>query len=571
MLVAALGASGYMLLQSAKSVKADADTVLSMVDGMMGEVESGDMQSLASDISTVASLTSSMKAEMDSPLWAAASFIPVYGSDISAARTLVSAFDNVANNVLVPLSGDLQGVSLSNLMSDGHINVEMFQQLATGLSEVAPAVASANDTVQSIGDTRIDQITSLVGTAKGAMDSLNGAVDAANKFAPLIPQMLGAGGQTRNYMIVAMTSSEIRAAGGFSGAQGLLTVSDGSMTLGDFVPVIPLPMDDGIPITDDEYNLFQGPAFSADAMTFTSGDALYNPDFPQSANRLSQFWTRAYGDTVDGVIAVDPVFLQYMLGITGAVTSPDGTTVDGTNAARYLMSEVYWTHEFDTDYQDAIFSSVAGAAFDKVVSSLGDVSLPSLADVVTRGVGEYRLLAWMQNPDEQQAMYDLGVSGAILTDPATAEVGAYVNDYSFSKSEYYLDFGTTVGEKTDNADGSATYMMVTTLTNTMTPEMEAELPSYLHANNGGAYSDGDLMLRAYIYAPAGGTVDNIQTSGDTTLEMKPGTYNGVNVSWGEMHLQPGMTVTITYTVTTSTQAGDVPLEVRSTPTVQNVR
>ena len=79
------------------------------------------------------------------------------------------------------------------------------------------------------------------------------------------------------------------------------------------------------------------------------------------------------------------------------------------------------------------------------------------------------------------------------------------------------------------------------------------------------------MLRVYVYAPAGGSVNDVSTSGDADLAMKDGSYSGIQVSWGEVHLEAGDTVTITYTVTTSSQAGDVPLDVRATPTVQDVR
>ena len=45
-LVIAAGAGGYMLLQSARTVKADADQVMTLASGMMGKVEAGDMQGL---------------------------------------------------------------------------------------------------------------------------------------------------------------------------------------------------------------------------------------------------------------------------------------------------------------------------------------------------------------------------------------------------------------------------------------------------------------------------------------------------------------------------------------------
>lgn len=570
-LVIAAGAGGYMLLQSARTVKADADQVMTLASGMIDKVEAGDMQGLAADAGSMASLASKMRSETDSPLWTAASLIPVYGSDISAARTLVAAFDDVSNDALVPLSGDIQGISLSSMMSDGRINVEMFQTLAEGLSEVAPVVTSANDSVQAIGQTHIDQVTELVGTAKSAMSTLNGAVDAANQFAPLIPQMLGAGGQTRVYGIAAMSSSEIRAAGGFPGAQGLLTVTDGVIELGEFGSVVDIPWSQEVPITDEENALFQGPTFNGGAMKITSGDALYNPDFPHVGSRMKQFWALNGEESVAGIIAVDPVFLQYILEVTGGVTSPDGTVVDGSNAASYLMNEVYWDYAYDNKAQDAVFAEVASMAFDKIVSSLGDVDPAALVSAVQRGVDEHRFLVWMENEQEQQAVSDLGVSGAVLTDPTTAQVGVYLNDYSYTKSEYYVNLDTVVGEKIQNADGSATYRMATTVVNTMDPAMESDLPPYLQAHNGGAYSPGDLMLRAYVYAPAGGTVDNVQVTGDNAVTMNDGTYNGIDISWGEVHLLPGQTMTIAYTVTTSPEAGDVPLDVRSTPTAQNVR
>ncbi|MDB1161905.1 DUF4012 domain-containing protein [Bifidobacterium catenulatum] len=43
----------------------------------------------------------------------------------------------------------------------------------------------------------------------------------------------------------------------------------------------------------------------------------------------------------DGVIAIDPLFLQNMLAVTGGVTMPDGSVLDGTNTAQMLLNIVY--------------------------------------------------------------------------------------------------------------------------------------------------------------------------------------------------------------------------------------
>lgn len=568
--IAVCGVSGFMLLKSAQGVKANANEALAIVDSAAGKAASGDMAGFASDADTLASLASAMEEETSSPLWMAASFIPVYGSDISAARTIVSALSDVSNEALVPFAASAQGVSLDSLLVDGRVDVAMLQTLADGLSSAAPIIQAANDQVQNVGPTHVDQITQVVDKAQDAMGMISDAADAASRMAPLLPQMLGANGETRSYLIVAMTNSEIRAAGGMPGSQGIMTVADGVMEMGDFQKVMWIS-GEGIPVTDEEYALFQGSGFTSDSMRLFSGDSFYDPNFPRAADRLSQFWQTVYGNEVDGVIALDPALLQYILGVVGGVTSPDGTTVDGSNAVKYLMNDVYWQYTSDSSMQDAIFSSVAQGVFDTLLDGLDDANALDFAKAMMKGADEGRLLVWMRDGSEEQAMDDLGVAGSIENNPSTAQLGVFVNDYSFTKSDYYLDLDTVVGEKTVNSDGSATYLVSTTLKNAMPVELEDELPPYFRATNHSALSPGDLMTRLYLYAPAGGSISDVSASGDTVIDLKDGTYNGISVTFGELHLQPGQTLTVTYQVTTSAQAGDAELELRSTPTVQNLR
>ena len=47
------------------------------------------------------------------------------------------------------------------------------------------------------------EVTELVDKAKGGFEALSGAVETAKGVAPVLLQMLGADGQTRNYLVVA--------------------------------------------------------------------------------------------------------------------------------------------------------------------------------------------------------------------------------------------------------------------------------------------------------------------------------------------------------------------------------
>ncbi len=569
-LLVALGASGFMLLNSAKTVKSEAKEAVEIVGGLKDKVTSGDFSTLPDDAKKIDELCDSMKAETSSPLWTAASFIPVYGSDINAARTMIDALSDVSSNALVPMADNLSQATPGKLFQDGMINVSALQAVADSLSSSSKVFKSANEKVQGIGDTHISQVTELVDKAKDGFATLNGAVDAAEKVAPVLPQMLGANGQTRHYLVLAMGNVEIRACGGFPGSRGVMSVTDGKLELGDFVkvdlmkePLSPLP------ITDEEANLFTtGWGLTGfNTLGYTMGDVTMTPDYPRAAQLVSDMQKAIVGDDIDGVFAVDPVFLQYMLGVVGGTQLPDGTVVDGSNAAKVLLHDIYWN--YPVEEQDAIFAAVAGSAFNKIVDELGSSDITKIAAAIEKGASEGRILMYSRNDDEEKAAKALGISGALQTDTSEAPIlGVYVNNYSYSKMDWFLDKRVTIDSSVENADGSTTYRVTTSLKNTMTPQEKAEMPGYFQGHNGISQDIDDEVLRLYLYAPAGGSISDIKTSGSGSIEMNEATHDGLKVAWGGVHMLLGQDIKVEYTVTTSKDSGHKELKVRTTPTAQ---
>lgn len=559
------GVSGFMLLSSAKTVKSQAKETVEIVGGLKDKVTSGDFSTLPDDAKKIDELCDSMKAETSSPLWAAASFIPVYGSDINAARTMIDALSDVSSNALVPMADNLSQATPGKLFQDGMINVSALQAVADSLSSSSKVFKSANEKVQGIGDTHISQVTELVDKAKDGFATLNGAVDAAEKVAPVLPQMLGANGQTRNYLVYAMNNVEIRACGGFGGSQGLISVTDGQMSIGEFVPRIGLSEDEAVESVDEEDEAL----FGNHSNLYNSGNT-YSPDWPRNSQRVAALWKSQYGQDVDGVVGIDPVFLQYLLGLVGNVSLPDGTVVDGTNAAKVLMHDVYWN--YPVEESDGIFAAVASAAFDKILGGIGDVDVTKLVGAFERGAEEGRLIAWMRNDDEQNAIKETGID-ASLPDPddpsADPVAGVYFNNLSFSKLDWYLNADTQIGQGIKNGDGTCSYRITVTLTNIMTQEEAGKLPDYVAASAPDAARD-DERLYVSLFAPTGGSITDLTVEG-TQFSLGAATWHGIPFYSGTVDLHAGETTTITYTLTTSAEAGDKPLTLRQTPTCQAAR
>lgn len=561
----AFGASGFMLLNSAKTVKSEAKEAVEIVGGLKDKVTSGDFSTLPDDAKKIDELCSSMKKETSSPVWTMASFIPVYGSDINAARTMVDALSDVSSGALVPMADNLAQATPGKLFQDGTINVSALQAVADSLSDSSKVFKSANEKIQGIGDTHIAQVTELVDKAKDGFATLNGAVDAAEKVAPVLPQMLGANGQTRNYLMYAMNNVEIRACGGFGGSQGLISVTDGQMSIGEFVPRIGLSEDEAVESVDEEDEAL----FGNHSNLYNSGNT-YSPDWPRNSQRVAALWKSQYGQDVDGVVGIDPVFLQYLLGLVGNVSLPDGTVVDGTNAAKVLMHDVYWN--YPVEESDGIFASVASAAFDKILGGIGDVDVTKLVSAVERGAEEGRLIAWMRNDDEQNAIKETGID-ASLPDPddpsADPVAGVYFNNLSFSKLDWYLNADTQIGQGVKNGDGTCSYHITVTLTNIMTQEEAGKLPDYVAASAPDAARD-DERLNVSLFAPTGGNISDLTVEG-TQFGLGAATWHGIPFYSGTVDLHAGETTTITYTLTTSAEAGDKPLTLRQTPTCQAAR
>lgn len=571
LLLIAIGVSGTLLVRSALSVKDRASEAMTLVTNVKDGVTSGDFTGLPDQAQQLDALCIEIRDEVNSPLWQVASFIPVVGGDVSAARTLVDTLADVSSEALVPMADSLASATPGKLFADGNINVSAVTAVVDALAESADVLDSANERVQAISDPVIPQVAELVDTAKDGFAMLGGAVDASEKLSPVLPAMLGAEG-TRNYLIVAENNVEIRANGGFGGSQGVVTVTNGQMTIGDFQPTIQVSEEQGVELTDEEETIFNKMTGNVDTRT---GDALMIPDFPRAAYICAQLWETANGQAIDGVIALDPVFLQYLLGVVGGVTMPDGSVADGTNAATVLMHDVYWN--YPSEETDAIFASVAGAAFDKILGGLGDADMASLVSTFQRGCSEGRFIVWMGNEAEEDAIKDMGISSALpdandLT--AVPQTGVYLNNVGYSKMDWYLDLDTEMSSGMVHGDGTTSYQMTVTVKNTITADEAANLPSYVGVNQ--IQEDGSTKLVpleryiVYLMAPAGGSISDVKVSGDGNMTMKDATYNGLGVTYGMLDLYDQQQCTITYTVTTPAEAGG-DLTLRVTPTCQEAR
>ena len=571
--VAAVGAvTPAMAADLVDGLKAKAGDVSDLLNETLAAFKELDFAG-ASELAAEASVAvSDLRSQMQGPLWGAAEWVPVLGGDVKAARTLVDTLASLVDGALVPVSQALSAVELDRLVvADGpdrvRFDVAAIQAVADAVKQAIPVLDEAASAVGGMGETHVAQLTEAVDTAKEKLAPLAGELDEAGNLLGVLPGLLGASGE-RVYGVLAQNNVEIRSTGGLPGQCCRVEVKDGLVSLSEVEGVRNFmnPGDDEamcVPLTDEEVALYSR------SVGYMSVNTNCIPDFPRVCDIFSQLWSATNGEHVDGFVAIDPIFLQMLMGLTRGTQTADGTVLDGESTVRVLMHDTYWRNLDDYAATDVYFAEAASAALDCIMGGVPSMDPKSLLQAVRRGIDGGNLLMWASDADEQAVIEGLGASGEVTLDPAAPQLGVYLNNGSWSKFEWYLDVDFSMGEAVSNADGSRTYPCSLRLANAMTPEELEASNANITGFNPAKRSEDDMLEVLNLYAPAGGHVEVTGHNGQVDLADDK-TYRGLQVVCGEAHVQIGAPAEITFNVTVSPEAAQE-LSVRIPPTVQDYR
>lgn len=550
-LAVAVGVSGYTMLNSAKTLKAQANTVMTSVSGIKDQIVGGDYAGAAAAAQKIDETASAMQSEMDGPLWGLASALPVVGPDIQNVRTVVATLKDASSNALVPLTGALVANPPSALItSEGSIDVAALSLLLDSLQQAAPVMQRCTDTLSDMTPMNIEQLEAVMGPAREKIVGINDTFQQANAFAPLVGTLLGVDGE-RRYLIAAQNSAEIRSSGGFPGSMGILKLDNGAISLDDFATVYDMLTDttpSSIQLTEGEQALFGN-------WMMVPRDAGFDPDFPTVANIWAASYKANTGNSVDGVIGITPCVVQKILAITGPIKLSDGTELNGQNATKVLQHDLYWKYLSGTPSEsgnqicDGLFAEAADLSFKNLIGNMNSDTLMKFAGIMTECMANRETMLWLADETDQLTIQEIGWSGSLNTTPEAPAVGVFFNLWIGSKLGWYLDLNNEILSSTVNADGTVSYEVKTTFTNTVTQQEVYDGGPYIMGKLDG-YESGDMIPQIYLYAPAGGTITNINTSDGSTLSSA--TQDGLEAYlWFRPSMRPSKGISVTYTVTTA--------------------
>lgn len=556
----------FRLGTDAKSMLSEANTLKTDLKAVMTGVKERDVESAQNATLKLDNTVRKLDRTLSSPVWKAVSHAPFAGKYVKSVNTLVSVAEDASDNILKPALDVMDEYPLEGLKVGDGFSVSTINAYLNLLEDIEPRIESMTTKMQTVklplGKTEmLSEYTQM-------LTKLTAAYKENGEYLPLFRAFLG-DGSDKLYLLAAQNSAEIRASGGFPGSMGTIRIEDGVLTIDDFKTVydmISVNPPTEAHITDTEYLLFSGSLDYA-------RDACYIPDF----ERVGEIWALAYesknDEHIDGVISLTPVIIQKVLAYTGAVTLSDGTELNGDNATQMLQKDLYYKYLSSNssyrisnanDYVDSLFAETAKIVMGKLVDDFDINRIADYSKIFTDGGKDRTILMWMEDETAESYVKAAGCSGALNDDSSNPEAGVFFSGANGSKLGWFVSLDTQIGDVTVNDDGSRTYDVTVTVSNDITRDDMYRAGNYIIGNY-----NGQVESYLHLFAPAGGTISDFETSNSMTMNMDE--YHGLEVAYNvEFMLAPSNPVTVTYKVTTAPGVS-TPLKISQTPTLQSYR
>ena len=552
-----LGAVGgfcaWRFYQQAMDVRDHELAAVEAVSGLQDVSQLRDADTMNAAIEQAQVHASAAKEIADGALWRVASYVPVLGDDVTAVRGMVDVVDGMVGETLPSLASTVQTLMNSGLSGggEGQLNLRPIVDAQDGFAKVNELVQQQADAINALPQPHVGVVRSAYEQGKEQINKVADMLDQVNGMVQAMPKLLGQDGP-RTYLLVAQTTSEQRSGGGLIGSLGTMRVDNGNISVGEFhsnKEFVAL----GESATAEEHDVFSDPLY----FSFDVRDLFAVPDFSRTAEMLNTVWQRSeYARDIDGVIAIDPLFIQEMVRINGDITLDNGQVLTGDNTAEFMLNGIY--KAFDPDTQDMYFEYVASAVMDGAFSNMTMDKMMQIAQAMGTLAEGRHFYAYTFHEDEAEYFQGAGFAKNAPDSETDPEVGIYMNEQNASKLGWYLRRSSTITRTACNADGSQTYHVTFSITNTLTSDEMASATTYILGGaqpgvDGIVAPAGTSAQRMLFYAPAGGSITNLTASGDVR-DQENKTMDGKNLITNVAYIAPGETVTFDFDVTTSAKA-----------------
>ena len=481
--------------------------------------------------------------------WNIASSMPWLGDPFKTGQQVTEVVLGLAADVLRPAADVGLTISPDRLYRDGRVDVELLRSQEPQLRELSVDAKRLNDDAAAITDPRYVSLLSDARTQlQSQISGVTSIIENTALAARLAPSMMGVDGP-RSYFMGFQTNAEARATGGLLGGYGILKFDNGVPEVDTLAPNTEIdgavaPVDFGFEY-DQQYGYNQP--------FFDIRNSNLSPHFPYAAQIWRGMWLEQTGTEVDGVIAIDPIALSYILGAVGTVTMPDGEIISKDNVVELTESTAYSRFPTDPVARKNYLQDIARAVVTKMTGKVG--SPRQLLDALGRAVGERRIAVWSAMPEEQQLLEQTPLAH-VLPDDSAPFAGVIINNLGGNKLDYYLK--TQIEYAADKCHGDTRASTVSVKLTNAVPDIplpESVAGSVgLSPELGLSVPEGTNVASVKLFATKGSNLSSVILNGERVPAIVY-TERGHPVFEVQLIITPGQTADISYQLSEPSVAG----------------
>ncbi len=546
LLLLSVGWVGYRTYQAYRHLSTAAEQV-SDLQAQIRSLDDIDLPKAQTVLDALRGEASAAVSATNDPLFRLAGHVPWVGGNFTAIGHIADTVDGLAGHTapaLIQVATTLNPAALAP--RNGAIDLAPIVAASGALQTADADVAAGIRTISGIDRrTVVSPIGRALDTLQQKLTTLSDTTGDAALIGRLAPPLLGVDGP-RTYLVVFQNLAEPRATGGIFGSYAVLVVDHGklrlaaqgagSRELGYFDP--PMKMPAGLP------SVLYGAL-----PTQYATDVNLSPNFPIAAGLFAQMYRTRTGQQVDGVLALDPVALSYLIEGAPDIPIPNGLTLNSGNITSILLSTAYqlYPSEAETGGRDLFLHTATEKAFAAVTNS--GVDAKQALSGIGRAVRERRLLLWSSHAKEQTDLAGTSLAGTLpSTDGTSPTIGVFRDDATGGKLGYYSGGSASLSAGACRPDGRRA------LTLTM-PLNSAAPSSGLSPYVIGYAAAGPYVLRTnvLVFAPVSGDLTAIRRDG-RPVPVVWATEGGRKVGMVTVDLKPGAHTVLTADLTAAAPA-----------------
>lgn len=481
--------------------------------------------------------------------WNVVSGLPWLGSPFETGQQVTEVVLGLAADVLRPAADVGLAIAPDRLYRDGRVDVALLRSQESQLSELATNAKRLNGEAAAITDPRYVSLLSDARTQlQNQISSVASVIENTALAARLAPSMMGVDGP-RTYFMGFQTPAEARGTGGLLGGYGILRFDNGVPSVDTLAPNTGL---EGA-VAPVEFGFEYDQQYGFNQPFFDFRNSNMSPHFPYAAQIWKGMWLEQTGQNVDGVIALDPIALSYILGAVGPVTMPDGEVISAENVVELTLSTAYKRFPTDQEARKRYLQDIASAVVRKMTGPVG--SPRQLLDALGKAVGERRIAVWSADPEDQALLEETPLAHVLPEDSAPF-AGVVINNLGGNKLDYYLK--THIEYAADKCDGDTRASTVTVkLTNAVPNE---PLPDYVASAPGLSpelgldLPKGTNVVSVRLFATQGSELSSAILNGERVPAIRY-TERGHPVFEVQVIITPGQTADVMFQLSEPTAPG----------------